>query len=282
MVNLEIFRAQRKKVGATIVGRPGLQSCGRAGCSTLPIIFSVEGSAPSEPLFRPSFTLCKKCALIIHRFINMIVRMYMTRDVETVSPKTHLGEAAQKMSDRGIRRLIVTEGDRVVGILCKHDLIKAFPNHINPFSALGLDDPVARRRVEVAMNSPVTSIEASEPLEHASALMMKHHIGGLPVTSNGKLVGIITESDIFKSLTKLLAGHGNSIRITFDITDSENILSFLEDLAREYNVQILSFITFHEEDRRLAVVRVRGGDEERFEKRLWSSGFTVLNIVRMS
>jgi len=211
----------------------------------------------------------------------MIVRMYMTRDVETVEPKTHLREAIQMMTDHGIRRLIVVEGDRIVGMLCKHDLIKAFPHHVNPFSAMGLDDPVGRLWVSSAMTSSVISIDSNEPLENASALMMKHHIGGLPVTSNGKLVGVITESDIFKNLTKLLAGHGNSIRITLDITESENVLSFLEDLSHQFNFAILSFISFHEGDRQLAVVRVRGGEEERFEKKLWSSGFTILNIVRM-
>ncbi len=211
----------------------------------------------------------------------MIVRMYMTRDVETISPDTTLAVAIQKMRTLHIRRLVVVSAnDTIEGMVCQHDLITAFPHNVHPFSALALESSAAAQKVRSVMKSPVLSIDQNDPIEHAASVMAKHHVGGLPVTGFHKLVGIITESDIFRAFTTLLAGHGNSIRITFDITEDENILTFLDQATRKHRLRLRSFISFHDEDVRMAVVRVRGEEVQPFIADLWGSGHRVMNIVK--
>jgi acetoin utilization protein AcuB len=210
----------------------------------------------------------------------MIVRMYMSQNVETISPDSSLGIAISKMKEHRIRRLVVTSGDSVAGIVCQHDLVRAFPNHVNPFSAMGLEEAASNSDVGSIMKHPVITVDQNSPIEHAASLMKKHHVGGLPVTNENRLVGIITESDIFRAFTKLLSGNDGSFRITFDVTEDENVLTFLATSTQKYELVLLSFISFHDNDRRMAVARVLGDQVQQFISELWESGHRVVNIVK--
>jgi acetoin utilization protein AcuB len=134
----------------------------------------------------------------------MIVEMDINKDVKVISPEASLVEATRKMFQHRIRRLVVTIGESVVGIVYHRDLVNAFSYHINPFSAFGLAGLNLRTKIKEIMNYPVITVAPSEPIERAAWLMTKHRIGLLPVTSKGKLVGIITESDIFRIFTNLV------------------------------------------------------------------------------
>jgi acetoin utilization protein AcuB len=209
----------------------------------------------------------------------MIVRMYMTKDVEVISPDASLADAIKKMTQRKIRRLVVAREDVVVGMVTQGELIQAFPHNVNPFSPLGLEEKAALSDIGSVMTQSVVTVDENAPVELAAALMTKHHIGGLPVTRNGKLVGIITESDIFRALSKLLSDHDNAVRITFDLTEGEDVVGFLVEKARMHDLKLLSFISFHEDDRRMAVARVRGDKVRDLINDLWESGHRVVNIL---
>ncbi len=206
----------------------------------------------------------------------------MSRNVETISPETTLSDAIKKMRECRIRRLVVTSAEAVVGIVCQHDLADAFPHHVNPFSLFAMEETVASVPVQSIMNCPVITIDKTEPIEHAALLMTKHHVGGLVVIHHEKLAGIITESDIFRAFTKLLAGSGKSIRITFDITENENILSFLAKTIPKHRLTLLSFISFHDQENRIVVARIRGERIKEFVDELWTSGHLVLDIIHSS
>ena len=109
--------------------------------------------------------------------------------------------------------------------------------------------------------------------------MTEHHIGGLPVVQGDKLVGIITESDIFRVFSKLLSGQPGSIRITFDITDQAAALGSWVRLSEELKLELTSLITFTDGVRRLAVARVQGANTHLLIDRLWDTGQSVLNVV---
>lgn len=208
--------------------------------------------------------------------------MYMSRDAETISPRDTFGDAIKKMNARQIRRLLVMVGDTVEGVVCKQDLIAAYPDHLNPFSSVGLEDPAAQTRIETIMKGPVITIDEAAPIEHAATLMARHHIGGLAVMDHGNLVGVITESDVFRAFTRLLGGESGSVRITFDVTESEDTLSCLEALIKKHGVELLSFVSLHDAGRRMAVVRVRGGQIEKFIDEIWESDHVVLNVLHLN
>jgi acetoin utilization protein AcuB len=210
----------------------------------------------------------------------MIVGMYMTRDVETISPDTMLIDAIRTMSRHRIRRLVVTDEGKIVGVVCHRDLANAFPDHINPFSPVAITRAASNDKVKKFMKRPVVTIEDSSPIELAGKLMTKHRIGCLPVTSGKKLVGIITESDIFRALTKVLSEREDSVRITFDLTESESVLSFLAEAEQKYGLALSSFITFHDGGRRMAVASVRGRRAQDLVDELWESGHRLVSVLR--
>lgn len=110
-------------------------------------------------------------------------------------------------------------------------------------------------------------------------MMIKHRIGVLPVTNKEKLVGIITESDIFRILTNLLSGEGGSIRITFDLAEKENVLGFFVDVSQEFGIDLVSLVSFYDKDRRMAVIRTRVNQTQKVIDELWESGHLIMNIV---
>jgi acetoin utilization protein AcuB len=210
----------------------------------------------------------------------MIVGMYMKRDVEVISPTASLVEGIKKMSTRRIRRLVVMQGSSIRGIVTQRDIVEAFPPHINPFSVLGVEQTTVSATIESIMKRAVVTINEREPIEYAAELMTRHRIGCLPVTQDGLLVGIITESDIFRAFTGLLADHDGAVRITFDLTEREKVLTFLEETAHTLDLELLSFLTFHENNRRFAVARVQGPQVDKLIDKLWESGHSVVNVLR--
>ncbi len=210
----------------------------------------------------------------------MIVGMYMTRDVEVISPDDSIGDAVRKMSRRRIRRLVVMQQGVIVGMVSRRDLTNAFPDHLNPFSPIAVASAVSGNPVRGIMKHPVFAIEHDQPIEQAARVMTEHHIGSLPVTSGGKLSGIITESDIFRALTEVLSERGDSVRITFDLTEGEDVVSFLVETARKNGLSLRSFIAFHDGDRRMAVASVHGKRVDDLVGELWKSGHRVESILR--
>lgn len=210
----------------------------------------------------------------------MIVEMYMNKDVKVISPEASLVEATRKMFQNRIRRLVVTRGKSVVGIVCHRDLVNAFPDHINPFSVFGLEESTLTTKMKEIMKYPVITIDPSEPIERAAWLMTKHRIGVLPVTSEGRLVGIITESDIFRIFTNSLSGEVGSVRIIFNLAENENVFSFLVKVTQEFGLDLTSFISFHEKGRRVAVARIHGNQAQKLIDELWESGHPVVNIIK--
>ena len=124
----------------------------------------------------------------------MKIGQYMTRPVITITPETPFRRGLDLMCHHGFHHLPIVENDRVTGIVARTDLLLAAAN----FGSAEV--PVA----EIARNTPVCVTENVE-LKHAIRLLLKHRIGCLPILNTRKqLVGIITETDIFKIAAGML------------------------------------------------------------------------------
>jgi acetoin utilization protein AcuB len=218
----------------------------------------------------------------------MIVSMWMTREVVTVTGSERIDQAAELLVENRIRRLPVVQdyaGDEVVvGLLSKTDLLHAYPANVNPLRGgpfSGMEDlPL----VSEVMSAPVIQIEPAEPLEVAAELMRSRKVGALPVVAEGELVGIITESDIFKAFASLLTGGENPVRVTFDGLD-EGLEQFAESVAqaaRGSGMILASLISFEWKGRQRAVARAVGPNPEDFISAIRNGGYRVLSIQKGS
>lgn len=132
-----------------------------------------------------------------------LVRDWMSDEVITVTPETTLTEAEQLMIAHMIRRLPVVENGRLVGIVTYGDIRNARPSRTASLSLWELDFLAARLKVSEFMTLEPVTILQDVTIGKAAQLMLKYMISGLPVLdSAGELVGIITESDVFRLVVR--------------------------------------------------------------------------------
>lgn len=132
---------------------------------------------------------------------TILVREWMTSPVVTVSPLTLISHAHQKMKEYGIRRLPVIEGGKLVGIITLGDIREASPSDATSLSIWELNYLWSQLTVEKVMTRKVMSVGPDVSIIDAAEMMMRNKVSGLPVIDDqGQLVGMVTESDIFKML----------------------------------------------------------------------------------
>ncbi len=128
-----------------------------------------------------------------------LVRDWMSRDVVTVGPDTLLPDANRLMVEKRIRRLPVVENGRLQGILTYGDLRGARPSSASDLDVAEVNYLMSQIRVDQVMTRKVLTIHQDATIGEAAERMLQHAIGSLPVLNeDGDLVGIITESDIFR------------------------------------------------------------------------------------
>jgi acetoin utilization protein AcuB len=215
----------------------------------------------------------------------MIVGMWMTRNPLSVEPHTSLPTAAQLMGKHRIRRLPVIQGAGasavLVGILSSTDVYRACPPDRNPFAFGGLEGLSSSRTVAQLMTPEPLTTTPEAPLEDVARLMRDRKIGALPVLDEHRtVVGIITESDVFRAFVGILGDHSNGVRVTFRFREAEDVFGFLAKAARGLEVRVDSLISYREEHELLSVVRLNGPDAEALLDKLWKAGHHPLSVLR--
>jgi len=117
----------------------------------------------------------------------------MTSDPVTIGPRDNLSNAKRLMDVGGFRRVPVVDDGRLVGILTERDLHK----HSGFLEST---------RVNAAMRTALVTVTPHNTVEDAARLMLKHKIGGLPIVADGKLVGIVTTTDLLRAFLNVVAG----------------------------------------------------------------------------
>lgn len=162
----------------------------------------------------------------------MFVHRWMTIDVIHISPDTLVSDALFQMEDLGIKRLPVLDGDTMVGITHRNDLIRTL--------FLERDDPA----VEQLMIRNVLSTHPEAPLEEAALLMDQHNVGGLPVMKGDRLAGIITESDVFKAFVQVMGLLEGGQRITIRVKDRPGALIEALKPIQSQHLNIISVASY--------------------------------------
>jgi acetoin utilization protein AcuB len=132
---------------------------------------------------------------------NYRVRDWMITDVITADLHTPMLEAHSIMREKGIRRMPVVRKGKVVGIVTRSDVRQAEPSDATTLNVWEINYLLARLQIRDIMTKEVFTVKPEDTIKKAASLMHDHQIGALPVVDDdGKLVGILTESDIFRIL----------------------------------------------------------------------------------
>lgn len=199
----------------------------------------------------------------------MQVNYRMTKNPCTVSPHTPVSDAREKMKKEKIHRLpVIDKHDHLVGIITEKDILYASPSPATSLDVYEISNLMSKLEVHSVMTKDVISIGPDTPLEDAARIMADNNIGGLPVVDKNILIGIITESDLFKVFVELFGAREKGLRLTVLMPEKRGELAAISQSIAEAGGDIVSFGNLLGENatNRYAIIKVQNLSETELVK----------------
>jgi len=214
----------------------------------------------------------------------MFTKLWMQHDVIQVGANTSIGEAKEILSRHRFRHLPVTDGNSLVGIITLTDINKALPSPVD--SGSNPEDHIIAAQVRVSAfmtNNPVT-VSTMTPLEEVANLLQKYKIGAIPVVEENVLIGIITESDIFRAFRAIMDGAADDIRIEMLIDKQQSAFYKVIDCCQKFAVSINSISLYgdYSSDQQLMTIRINGSQGEKLLDSIWDLGVTINQVTQLT
>lgn len=179
----------------------------------------------------------------------MNVGFCMTKDPVTITPDTAIPEAQALMREKKIHRLpVVDKSGALVGMVTAADLAHASAPKATTLDMYELHYLISKMRVDAVMATKVVTITEELPVEEAARIMDDNRIAGLPVVRGSKLVGIITESDLFRLFIELFGARHRGVRLTALLPEKPGELAAVAGAIAAAGGNIISLATFEGED----------------------------------
>lgn len=191
----------------------------------------------------------------------MFVADWMTKKVFTVSPDDSISDAAKLAKEKGIKHLPVVTGEKIKGILSDRDIKEYVPSKATSLDVYELHYLLAKTRVKEVMKTRVFTTSSDTPVEAAAMVMYDQNIGCLPVIDRGKLIGIISDRDIFRVLVDVTGIRHGGHRVSVPIEDKPGSIKDIADIIRKHGFMLQSILTSYEgvkAGRRDIVIRMKG------------------------
>ncbi len=177
----------------------------------------------------------------------MLVKGWMTSDVMTIDEDTSMMKASQIMKENNIRRLPVMHKGKLVGMVTDRDIKEASPSKATTLDVHELYYLLSELKVKDIMSKNVFTIGPEETVEKAAVKMLEHRISGLPVVNDkGKVVGVITQGDIFKVLVSLTGIYRGGIQFAFNLEDRPGSIKEVGDMIRKHGGRMVSILTSYD------------------------------------
>lgn len=213
----------------------------------------------------------------------MFVKDQMTVNPVSVTSTTTIADAAELMKKHRFRRLPVVDIGKLVGIVTDRDLRKASPSTATTLSVHELDYLLSKALIKDIMTKKVLSISSDATIEEAALLMYNNRIGGVPVVDkNQDVVGIITETDIFKCLVDIMGLPSGTTRVTIRVPDKAGVITEISGIYAELGINITSMASYTLPDGSgEEVIRGDVKDVEELTKRIEAKGYKVVHVAQI-
>ncbi len=174
----------------------------------------------------------------------MLVKNWMTKDVVVIDVEESMQHAIYKMQDHKINLLPVMSEDKLVGIVSDRDLKKASPSDATTLDMHEMLYLVSRIKIKDLMTKEVTTVPPDYTIEEAAQLLLDHRISGLPVTDcQGRVVGIITQSDIFRALISITGLGKKGMQVALRIPDRPGPIKEVREMISARNARTASILS---------------------------------------
>lgn len=205
----------------------------------------------------------------------MFVKNKMTTNPFTISPDQTIPDAHEMMLKNSVRRLPVVKDGKLVGVVSKEDISRS--SMATSLSINELTYLLAKTKISKVMTKNPITISSNALLEEAAILMRDNSVSFLPVIDHGKLVGIITESDIFDSFIELLGFREKGTRLTIEANDEPGIMSHLTGILANYGANITHVAVYRGTGGKSVVVTgVNSQNTTEMEKSIEEQGYKII------
>jgi acetoin utilization protein AcuB len=217
----------------------------------------------------------------------MLVKGWMTTDVITVGEDTPMMKASIIMKEKSIRSLpILDKRGKLVGIVSDRDLRDASPSKATSLDVHELNYLISAIKIKDLMTRRLVVVRPDETVEFAAILMLENKISSLPVINDkGSLIGIITQTDIFRVLINITGVYTGGVQFAFSLVDRPGSIREVADVIRSYGGRIVSILSTREdaeEGRHHVYIRTRSLPEDKTRDLLreLENKFVVLYTAR--
>lgn len=210
----------------------------------------------------------------------MSVQDFMTKNVIAVKPETPIFDAVDLMKKNDIHRLPVLKHEKLVGLITEGIIAEAMPSKATSLSVYEANYLLNKTTVGDVMEKKVLTIAPDDLLEDAIYKMRQHNVGVLPILAGEKLVGMITNNDIFDAFLKITGYNEGGARITLQITeDHQGILAKITQLLADHEISILTVVVNRMELATIVEIQVSSRNTEMLRQLLTAEGFVVKAVV---
>ncbi|MFV0380114.1 MAG: CBS and ACT domain-containing protein [Anaerorhabdus sp.] len=206
----------------------------------------------------------------------MLVKNRMTKDPITADKNTSISDALYIMKKNDFHRLPIVENDRIIGLITEGTIADHTPTKATSLSIHELNYLLSKTTVEDVMIKDLTIIDPDALLEEAAVEMRNNNIGCLPVVKDNKLVGIITQNDIFDAFVDLLGFYTETTRYVIETDkDTPGTLSLIADAFLKNQANVTNMAVYHRDGLVDVVIRASNIDPEKVKGNLEEKGFKV-------
>ncbi|SPF32449.1 CBS domain pair family protein [Candidatus Desulfosporosinus infrequens] len=184
----------------------------------------------------------------------MYVRQFMTSQVFTVSPEESIADTMALMREKKITKLPVMDKGKLVGFVTDGDLREVSPSPATTLSIFELNYLIAKTPIREVAVKKVMTCHPDMQIEDAALLMREHKIGGLPVLDEGKLVGMITGTDILDAFLDIMGFRSPGQRVVIETKDDTGVMLDLAVTIKQFEVNISSFAVYHLKDNQVQIL----------------------------
>ncbi|WP_028972567.1 CBS and ACT domain-containing protein [Spirochaeta cellobiosiphila] len=199
----------------------------------------------------------------------MNVARRMSKNPITITAEMAVTDAQALMNREKVHRLpVLDKNKKIIGIVTEKDLLYASPSPASTLNVYEMTNLLSKLKVKEIMTKKVITANADDPIEDAARTMADNNIGGLPVVKGELLVGIITESDIFKTFIELFGAREQGIRLTLEAPDRQGQLADIADTIRSIGANVVSIGSFlgEEASHGLIIIKLSGVDVDTVQK----------------
>ncbi len=212
---------------------------------------------------------------------TMFIKDRMTKDPYTIQVNASINALMALMREKNLKKVPVLDGERVVGIITDRDVERVSPSKATTLSIFEINYLLSKSTVRDAMTKDVLTVHPDAHIEDAAVLMRDQRISALLVVDeNKKLVGIVTESDLFDALIDMLGARFTGTRVVIKIANKPGMLSKLGSVISDTgtNISHLAMVVADDDSDAIMLLRTDSREIEPLQEAIKNAGFTILSI----